>query len=140
MSQLPSTPPSQGNVQPLPDFTRFPHCSKWEDRDTMRGLGINSPHHVSSTFSIKDKAFERLRGSSRRVALIRGSLKMAQINFRFLSEGGGGVIMLVHNKANEKKSSRQNRSQGVFLTEFLVKKGLNAEYFCIRPCSCSYLR
>ena len=56
VSQLPSTPPSQGNVQPLPDFARVPHCSEWEDRDIMRGLGINSPHHVSHTLSIKDKA------------------------------------------------------------------------------------
>ena len=56
VSQLPSTPPSQGNVQPLPDFARVPHCSEWEDRDIMRGLGINSPHHVSHTLPIKDKA------------------------------------------------------------------------------------
>ena len=54
VSQLPSTPPSQENVRPLPDFTGIPHCSKWEDRDTMRGLGINFPHHVSNTISNKE--------------------------------------------------------------------------------------
>ena len=54
--QLPWTPPSQEKVQPLPDFTRVPHFSEWEDRDIMRGLGINFPHHVSSTVATKEIA------------------------------------------------------------------------------------
>ena len=60
VSQLPSTPPSQENVRPLPDFARIPHCSKWEDRDTMRGLGINFPHHVSNTIPNTDIASRAL--------------------------------------------------------------------------------
>ena len=60
MSQLPSTPPSQENVQPLPDFTGVPHYSEWKDRDTMRGLGIYFPHHVSSTVSNKELASRAL--------------------------------------------------------------------------------
>ena len=62
VSQLPSTPPSQENVQPLP-FTGVPHCSKWEDRDTMRGLGINSPHHVSSAVPYEELASRALARS-----------------------------------------------------------------------------
>ena len=37
-----------------------PHCSKWEDRGTMRGLGINFPHHVSSAVSNKELASRAL--------------------------------------------------------------------------------
>ena len=56
VSQPLATPPSQDIVQPLPDFTGVPHCSKWEDRDAMRGLGISFPHHVSSTVSNEEIA------------------------------------------------------------------------------------
>ena len=66
VSQLPSTPPSQENVRPLPDFTGLPHCSEWEDRDTMRGLGINFPHHVSSTVPNKELASRALAEIYRR--------------------------------------------------------------------------
>ena len=60
VSHPPATPPSQESVQPLPDFTGVPHCSKWEDRDTMRGLGTNFPHHVSSAVSNKEMASRAL--------------------------------------------------------------------------------
>ena len=81
VSQLPSTPPSQGNVQPLPDFTRVPHCSKWEDRDTMRGLGINSPHHVSSTVSYEELA-------SRALAEINALRRKSGAHMRFPEDQG----------------------------------------------------
>ena len=90
MSQLPSTPPSQGNVQPLPDFARVPHCSEWEDRDIMRGLGINSPHHVSHTLSIKDKASWALaRFFPKSGAHKSGASKaMSGVHTRFREDGG----------------------------------------------------
>ena len=79
VSQLPSTPPSQENVQPLP-FTGVPHCSKWEDRDTMRGLGINFPHHVSSTVSNKELA-------SRALAEISALRRKSGAHTRFPEDG-----------------------------------------------------
>ena len=56
VSHPPATPPSQESVQPLPDFTGVPHCSKWEDRDTMTRLGINFPHNVLSKGSNEEIA------------------------------------------------------------------------------------
>ena len=57
-----------------------PHCSEWEDRDTMRGLGIKFPHHVSSAVSNKELA-------SRALAEISALRRKSGAHKRFPKDG-----------------------------------------------------
>ena len=90
VSHPPATPPSQESVQPLlppsyPTMESGPadhdltvagiaRIEPWtkrdfamlEGRDTMRGLGINGPHHVSSSVLVKETASRAQAESSQR--------------------------------------------------------------------------
>jgi len=124
ISHPPATPHSQESVQPLPPSS-YPtmrggladhelaadgiaRIEPWtkcdfamlEDRGTMRGLGINGPHHVLSSVSVKETASrthcllssvsvkkqrpERKRRLPRGAAVTRGSLKVAWTKLPFL--------------------------------------------------------
>ena len=90
MSHPSAIPPSQESVQPLlpssyltmgsgpadHDLTvaGIERIEPWtkrdfamlEDRDTMRGLGINGPHHVSSSVLVKETASRAQAEASQR--------------------------------------------------------------------------